>query len=143
MLNSLVVLIQAYTLFITVAVHSGPSTQFSSVDIYNPNPTLACTGQLIDDNSYIVAHRSLPCGTLVRVCNKDMSKCVQARVLDRGPYGCKRKRGNVCEEYRSDLDLSLATAKAIGHKGFEEIIFLSREDETWRRPVKKKKLTTS
>ena len=144
MLSALASFIQVYLLFTTITIHSGMSTQFSRYDSFNPNPKLACTGEVINDKSLVVAHRTLPCGTIVRVCNKDITKCIDARVLDRGPYGCKKKKDDLCEEYRSELDLSFAVGKSINHSGFEEIIFLSKEDKTWvRKSVKKKKPNTS
>jgi rare lipoprotein A len=43
---------------------------------------LACGGRL-STSTWGVANKSLRCGTIVRLC---YSRCVNARVIDRGPY---------------------------------------------------------
>lgn len=45
------------------------------------NP-LACGGRLTT-STFGVAHKTLPCGTRVRLCAR---RCTTARVIDRGPY---------------------------------------------------------
>jgi rare lipoprotein A len=50
-----------------------------------------------------VASKTLACQTRVRVCLRRSGPCVDARVLDRGPYVVGR-----------EYDLSVAVAKAIG-----------------------------
>ena len=41
-------------------------------------------GSALPAGALVVAHKSLPCGTKVRVCYR--ARCVIARVRDRGPY---------------------------------------------------------
>lgn len=76
-----------------------------------------------DENELLVAHRTLPCGTVVVVEHK--GKRVAARVLDRGPYGAldadgvwliKRPLDPVARDavWRGIIDLSPGVAKAIG-----------------------------
>ena len=48
------------------------------------------------------AHKSLPFGTRVRICNKLNEQCVNVRINDRGPYIGER-----------EFDLSYGAAKAI------------------------------
>lgn len=57
-------------------------------------PALACRGY----SGYIVAHKSLPCGTKIKFCYR---RCAWARVGDRGPYVGGRTW---------DLDTNLARA---------------------------------
>ncbi len=62
----------------------------------------AC-GEIYDRNGYTAAHRSLPCGTIVKVVNLENGKSVVVRINDRGPF----VRGRI-------IDLSYAAAKKIG-----------------------------
>jgi rare lipoprotein A len=57
-------------------------------------------GGILTTRTWGVAHKSLPCGTRIRIC---MRRCVYARVVDRGPYVAGR-----------DLDLTKPVADAIG-----------------------------
>jgi rare lipoprotein A len=61
------------------------------------------SGEVYNMNSMTAAHRSLPFGTRLRVCNKRTSKCTTVRINDRGPFIAGR-----------ELDLSRAAARAIG-----------------------------
>jgi rare lipoprotein A len=54
-------------------------------------------------HSMTAAHRSLPFGTKLRVCNASNKRCVNVRINDRGPFVHGR-----------DIDLSRAAAEAIG-----------------------------
>ncbi len=63
--------------------------------------TTAC-GEIYDRNKYTAAHRSLPCGTIVKVVNLENGKSVVVRINDRGPF----VRGRI-------IDLSYAAAKKI------------------------------
>lgn len=81
------------------------STRPALASWYGPglygNP-LGCGGRLYA-GTLGVAHKSLPCGTRVRVCK---ARCLTVRVIDRGPYVGGR-----------EFDLTAATAQAIGHVG--------------------------
>jgi rare lipoprotein A len=66
-------------------------------------------GEVYDMNKIIVAHRTLPLGTKVRVTNLDNGKSIIAPVLDRGPY-VKDGQGN----YTREIDLSYGVALALG-----------------------------
>jgi rare lipoprotein A len=43
-------------------------------------------GQLMNPNAMIVAHRSYPFGTRIRVTNQSNGRSVVVKVTDRGPY---------------------------------------------------------
>lgn len=62
---------------------------------------MACGGSLTW-GTRAVAHRSLPCGTRIRVCYA--WRCASARVRDRGPFVQGRT-----------LDLSEAVVRALGY----------------------------
>lgn len=62
----------------------------------------ACGGTFTGQ-SLTVAHKTIPCGTRLRMC---ASKCATVTVTDRGPYVAGR-----------DFDLSPATKNAIGMAG--------------------------
>ena len=59
-------------------------------------------GETYDMHGFTAAHKSLPFGTRLLVCNVLEGRCVEVRVNDRGPFIAGR-----------DLDLSYAAAKAI------------------------------
>jgi hypothetical protein len=67
---------------------------------YGPGGPLACGGTLTDSRLG-VAHKTLPCGTLVRLHLGN--RTVQVPVIDRGPYVAGR-----------DYDLTPATKRALG-----------------------------
>ena len=47
---------------------------------------LTACGQVFHTSVVQVAHKSLPCGTLIRIEDSDTGRAVTARVTDRGPY---------------------------------------------------------
>ncbi len=117
-----------FLLFGYLILGSGMSTQFYEIDEYNPNPSLACGGSL-KDTMRVVAHRTLPCNTRLTICNKDLTKCTEAVVKDRGPYGCKVKVNKDCVIYKSEIDLSKQTSIDIRHSGMEPVFYFGMIDE--------------
>lgn len=65
----------------------------------------AC-GQVFHTHVLQIAHKSLPCGTLVRVVDNATGNSVDARVTDRGPYVAGRV-----------VDLSWAAFQELGQAG--------------------------
>ena len=65
----------------------------------------AC-GPILRRLSYWIAHKTLPCGTRVRVTNRATGRSIVVQVLDRGPY----VRGRV-------VDLTVAAAQKLGVSG--------------------------
>ena len=61
------------------------------------------SGEIYNMHSMTAAHRTLPFGTKVRVCNTSNKRCVNVRINDRGPFVHGR-----------DIDLSRAAAEVIG-----------------------------
>lgn len=68
------------------------------------------SGERLTTNKLTVAHRFLPLGTIVKITNLRNGKIVNARVNDRGPYAGHRI-----------VDLSKATAKAVGLSGLDTV----------------------
>ena len=65
---------------------------------------MACGGTY-RPRKMVAAHRTLPCGTKLRVKNKGNGKVVTVKVKDRGPYG----------DEKTVLDLSKRAAKKLGY----------------------------
>jgi peptidoglycan lytic transglycosylase len=63
---------------------TGIASTYGEGDGFEGNLT-AC-GQVFHTNVVQIAHKSLPCGTMVRVEDTDTGKTVVAEVTDRGPY---------------------------------------------------------
>jgi rare lipoprotein A (peptidoglycan hydrolase) len=63
---------------------SGIASTYGEGDGFEGNRT-AC-GQIFRTSVIQIAHKSLPCGTLVRVEDTDTGRTVEAEVTDRGPY---------------------------------------------------------
>jgi rare lipoprotein A len=63
---------------------SGIASTYGEGDGFEGNLT-AC-GQVFHTSIIQIAHKSLPCGTMVRVEDADSGRTVDARVTDRGPY---------------------------------------------------------
>jgi rare lipoprotein A len=72
-----------------------------TASVYDYSQTVACGGRY-DRNALTAAHRTLPCGSKVRVTSKRNGKSVVVTINDRGPFA----RGRI-------IDLSLAAAGAI------------------------------
>jgi rare lipoprotein A len=66
--------------------------------------TMACGGRY-RRTKMVAAHRSLPCGTKLRVKNRANGRVVTVTVKDRGPYG----------DRSTILDLSRRAAKKLGY----------------------------
>jgi rare lipoprotein A len=70
---------------------------------------VACGGPL-NEGGMTAAHRTLPCGTKVRVTNKKNGKSVTVTINDRGPY----VGGRV-------IDVTPAAARALGFSGLAAV----------------------
>jgi rare lipoprotein A len=75
---------------------------------------VACGGPL-DEGALTAAHRTLPCGTWVRVQNKQNGRSVVVMINDRGPFVSGRI-----------IDLKPAAARALGFSGLAKVS-VSRE----------------
>lgn len=119
-------------------------------DKYNPeNQPLACESVLIKRHgrssfqkmmSYGVAHRTIPCGTEMKICvqKKNNFQCSKAYVIDRGPYGVVYKHKNKKrwrmyrrlpsgKKYRGIVDVLSPLANRLKVSGlFSAFIFLKK-----------------
>lgn len=91
--------------------------------------TLRCLGRAMEPGDLVIAHRRLPCGTVVRVTSRRTGRSVVATVADKGPWGAllpdgtwtlKRRRTDP-GVWRGGADLSPAVVKAIGHRSFDRV----------------------
>jgi len=73
---------------------------------------VACGGEL-DEQALTAAHKTLPCGTKVRVENKQNGRSVTVTINDRGPYIRSRI-----------IDLTPAAAHALGFSGLARVSVL-------------------
>ncbi len=83
---------------------------FGLASFYGPE-RVACRGMRYGE--YTAAHRTLPCGTLVRVTNRRNGKAVEVKIVDRGPSKWTGR----------SIDLSHNAAKAIDmiHAGVAQV----------------------
>jgi len=88
-----------------------------------------CTGLPVDAHTLGIAHRTLPCGTMVRVVNERTGAAVAVPVIDRGPYGAllpdgswvvKRTKADP-GEWRGCADLTPRTGALVGHTGLQVV----------------------
>lgn len=113
----------------------GHATEFGAHDPSNPDTHLACWKELgrkynatLDDKrDLVIAHRTLPCGTKVLICNPRTALCVMAQVGDRGPFG-RQKKGPRKGQFTSDIDLATAVARRIRFNGFEDVWMVPLEE---------------
>lgn len=121
----------------------GYSTQFAQIDpttgerdkhAGGPSP---CLGRLVRPTDDLIAHRTLPCGTEVKLTNIRTGKTTTTEVGERGPYGACIKEGWVygtpCPpgfwrvkkteddpgRWRGSFDLTPRVGDDLDHDGFE------------------------
>jgi rare lipoprotein A len=70
---------------------------------------VACGGSL-NESALTAAHKTLPCGTRVRVENKQNGRSVVVTINDRGPFVSGRI-----------IDLTPAAARALGFSGLAKV----------------------
>ncbi len=70
---------------------------------------VACGGKL-DESAMTAAHKTLPCGSRVRVENKQNGRSVTVTINDRGPFIKSRV-----------IDLTPAGARALGFSGLARV----------------------
>jgi rare lipoprotein A len=102
----------AATLIISVAFFAGSAAiarECGWMTYYKATGNKTACGDRYTGEEMYAAHRSLPCGTKLRVTDKATGKSVNVTVRDRGPA---KWTGN-------DLDLSFRAARMIGmvHRG--------------------------
>jgi rare lipoprotein A len=71
---------------------------------------LTANGERLCTKCFTAAHRTLPFGTIARVCRERSTRCITVRINDRGPY----VRGRI-------IDLTPAAAHALGFSGLARV----------------------
>jgi rare lipoprotein A len=108
-------LIAAFLLLAAVmpaSAHPCVASHYGVGDGYGGKRT--ASGERMNPHAMTAAHRTLPFGTLLRVCHRG---CVTVRVTDRGPF----VRGRC-------LDLSYGAARAIGLGGTGRVTLETADD---------------
>jgi hypothetical protein len=107
------------------------SVYYNGKDGHLSGGGLACLwghpkGQHVDPKLRFIAHRTLRCGTVVRITSIRTKKSTLAAVADRGPFGAMHEgrwrikiKSSEPGAWRGIADLSPGTAAAIDHNGFE------------------------
>jgi rare lipoprotein A len=101
-----IISVAAVLLAIVVSAHEADFVGYTEAGIasmYDEPQEVACGGHL-DPEAMTAAHKTLPCGSVVRVTNTSNGKTVDVEINDRGPYvqgliidlsrGAFRKIGN-------------------------------------------------
>jgi rare lipoprotein A len=68
---------------------SAPPAEVGTAIVYDDSyqgRKTACDGETYDKNQLTAAHKTLPCGTMVKVTFIDKNKSVIVKINDRGPY---------------------------------------------------------
>lgn len=84
--------------------------------------SMTANGEDFDPGRFTCAHRRLPFNTMVLIENPANGRRVWCRINDRGPYGLNTPSGewdfkvssSPEENWRGILDMSIATAQALG-----------------------------
>ena len=110
-MKPLAALTAAAALIVPSAAGSADGWASTTASWYGPGfygNHVACAGwsgfpssTVLTGSSWGVAHKTLPCGTLLQICRAN--RCVTAPVFDRGPYVAGR-----------DLDLVVLVRDALG-----------------------------
>jgi rare lipoprotein A len=87
------------------------STQSGIASVYSTDSgTATASGARLNPGAFTAAHRSLPCGSKVRVTNRKNGRAVVVTINDRGPF----VRGRI-------IDLTPAGARALGFSGLASV----------------------
>lgn len=109
-------------------VERGKITRFADAGDKWKGGKSRCLGRRVEADDVGVAHRRLPCGTLVRVTNHRTGLVVVAPVLDAGPYGAMHDGAWVVKRRASDpgvwrgvLDATPPVFHALGARSFDRV----------------------
>jgi rare lipoprotein A len=91
------------------SAQSGVASHYSTKD-HDQNGSRTACGPPLRDGGLTAAHRSMPCGSRLRVTNARNGRSVVVTVTDRGPF----VRGRI-------IDLSMGAAHALGFRGLTRV----------------------
>lgn len=95
-----------------------------------------CIGRRVEHTDWLVAHRALPCGTLVLITNRRTGRAVVAPVGTKGPWGacldvgwtrgpCTswsiKRRASDPGVWRGHLDATPPVFEALGARSFDRV----------------------
>jgi peptidoglycan lytic transglycosylase len=109
MIHGFVILLSVLITTAANAGESGTASHYSTRDKDQNRNRTAC-GPPLRDDGLTAAHKSLPCGTRIRVTNKSNGRWTIVTITDRGPF----VRGRV-------IDLSMGAAHALGFHGLARV----------------------
>ncbi len=90
-------------LFLTISLSFGEQGKASIYTTSCNGGTRTASGIRLVNNSNMIAHKSLPFGTMVKITNLKNNKVTIATVVDRGPF----KKGRI-------IDMTLGVANSLG-----------------------------
>ncbi len=122
--------------------------------IYTPGDghtgSIRADGRPFRRGDFHIAHRTLPLGTIGRLCLARTNRCVEVAVRDRGPWGeiidCNRRRPSRARRitwqskcwwwrasvkpspgwrWRGEFDLTLPVARALKARAWDEVMWTS------------------
>lgn len=110
-------------------VERGKITRFADVGDRWRGGKSPCLGRRVEHTDWGVAHRTLPCGTLVRVTNRRTGLTVVAPVITRGPYGATlddgtwviKRRAADPGAWRGILDATPPVFHALAARSFDRV----------------------
>lgn len=84
--------------------------QVGLASVHYSDPQVACRGERWNPAALVAAHRTIPCGVLVKITNRRSGESVRVRIVDRGPFVAGRV-----------IDVAPAAARRIGLNGLEAV----------------------
>ncbi len=87
-----------------LTIETGEATYYA--DVFDRQRT--ASGELLDQDDLVAAHRRFPFGTIARVTNVNNDRTVEVRIIDRGPFGAPKVAA------QKVIDLSRRAASEIG-----------------------------
>lgn len=108
-IHGFIILLSVLITAVANAGDSGIASHYSTRD-HDQNGTRTACGPPLRDSGLTAAHRSLPCGTRVKVTNQKNGRSVIVAISDRGPYVKNRI-----------IDLTVGAARQIGMNGLAPV----------------------
>ncbi len=109
MIHGFIILLSVLITAVANAGESGTASHYSTRD-KDQNRTRTACGPPLRDHGLTAAHKTLPCGSRIRVTNKANGRSTVVTITDRGPFA----RGRV-------IDLSTGAAHALGFHGLARV----------------------
>ncbi len=96
------------------------------------NPVACAPDYRIEEGMHVIAHRTLPCGTIIAVESVRTGRQTIGVVMDRGPFGAYShadgkwfakvgKKKHIPGDYRGEFDLAYSMFYELGLKGISPV----------------------